>query len=58
MPKAFISYSWTTAEHIEWVKKLGQDLMESGVEIILDNGIYWKVTTAMLSWSAWSQTQA
>lgn len=35
-PKAFISYSWTTPEHIEWVKKLGQDLMDSGVEVILD----------------------
>lgn len=35
-PKAFISYSWTTAEHIEWVKKFGHDLIESGIEVILD----------------------
>ncbi|MGZ5443685.1 MAG: SEFIR domain-containing protein [Thermoanaerobaculia bacterium] len=35
-PRAFISYSWTSAEHVQWVVSLATELMESGVEIILD----------------------
>lgn len=35
-PKLFISYSWTTAPHEEWVIKLAEDLVASGVDVILD----------------------
>jgi len=34
--KLFISYSWTTSEHEEWVLKLGTELRENGVDVILD----------------------
>jgi hypothetical protein len=35
-PKAFISYSWTSDEHEEWVINLATLLRESGVDVILD----------------------
>lgn len=35
-PRAFISYSWTTAEHEDWVMELATDLVESGVDVKLD----------------------
>lgn len=35
-PKTFISYSWTTSEHEEWVIDLATRLMSDGVEVILD----------------------
>jgi len=35
-PKLFISYSWTTPEHEEWTINLATELMESGVDVILD----------------------
>jgi hypothetical protein len=35
-PKAFISYSWTSAQHAEWVVQLATQLRESGVDVILD----------------------
>lgn len=35
-PKVFISYSWSTPEHEEWVLNLSTELRESGVDIILD----------------------
>lgn len=35
-PKAFISYSWTSQSHEEWVIRLATGLQESGVEVILD----------------------
>ncbi len=35
-PKAFISYSWTSESHEEWVIRLATDLQESGVEVVLD----------------------
>ena len=34
--KTFISYSWTTPEHEEWVLHLATQLVESGVDVILD----------------------
>lgn len=34
--KVFISYSWSSAEHEEWVIKLATELRESGVDAILD----------------------
>lgn len=37
VPKVFISYSWTSEEHKEWVLKLAQRLVEEmGVDVILD----------------------
>ena len=35
-PKTFISYSWTTPEHEQWVVNLATRLMSNGVEVILD----------------------
>jgi hypothetical protein len=35
-PKTFISYSWSSPEHVEWVIELAEDLVQNGVDIILD----------------------
>jgi hypothetical protein len=35
-PKAFISYSWTSPEHQQWVLALATQLRESGVDVIID----------------------
>lgn len=34
--KVFISYSWSSPEHEDWVLRLATDLRESGVDAILD----------------------
>lgn len=36
IPQLFISYSWTTPEHEEWVLKLATELTESGIHVVLD----------------------
>jgi len=36
MPRLFISYSWSTPEHEQWVLDLATELVESGVDVILD----------------------
>lgn len=35
-PKLFISYCWSNTEHEEWVLRLGTELRENGVNVILD----------------------
>ena len=35
-PKLFISYSWTSHEHEQWVINLATELQENGVDVILD----------------------
>ncbi len=35
-PKLFISYCWSSTEHEEWVLRLGTELRENGVNVILD----------------------
>ncbi len=35
-PKVFISYSWTSEEHTQWVGELGERLMSDGIDVILD----------------------
>ena len=35
-PKLFISYSWSSTEHEEWVMRLSTELRESGVDVKLD----------------------
>jgi len=35
-PKVFISYSWTSDEYADWVKKLAEKLRGSGVDVVLD----------------------
>lgn len=35
-PKIFISYSWTNQDHEKWVIKLSTELVENGVDVILD----------------------
>ena len=40
-PKAFISYSWDSEQHKDWVKGLAIKLRERGIEVILDQ---WHLT--------------
>ncbi|MBE7432987.1 MAG: TIR domain-containing protein [Anaerolineales bacterium] len=35
-PKLFISYSWSSPEHEQWVLNLATELRENGVDVILD----------------------
>jgi len=35
-PKAFISYSWSSPQHEQWVINLATELRQAGVDIILD----------------------
>lgn len=35
-PKLFISYSWSSPQHEQWVIQLSTELRESGVDVILD----------------------
>ena len=35
-PKLFISYSWTDQDHEKWVINLANELVENGVDVILD----------------------
>ena len=35
-PKVFISYSWSSTRHKEWVRDLAERLMSDGVNVILD----------------------
>lgn len=35
-PKVFISYTWTSEEHKEWVRDLADELIANGVDVILD----------------------
>ncbi len=35
-PKLFVSYSWSTPDHEQWVIDLATELQQSGVEVILD----------------------
>ena len=34
--KVFISYSWSSPEHEEWVINLAERLMSDGIEVIID----------------------
>ena len=35
-PKVFMAYSWDSEEHKIWVRKLSEDLVENGVNVIFD----------------------
>jgi len=35
-PRLFISYSWSTSEHEQWVIDLAIELVNSGVDVVLD----------------------
>lgn len=35
-PKVFVSYSWTTPEHEEFVINLAENFVSSGVDVIMD----------------------
>lgn len=35
-PKLFVSYSWTSPEHADWVLNLATQLVDVGVDVILD----------------------
>ena len=37
VPKVFISYSWESKEHFDWVKSLADKLLADGVEAIIDS---------------------
>lgn len=36
MPRIFLSYSWESDSHRDWVRELANDLMKSGIEVHLD----------------------
>src|SRR5690606_21648479 len=36
IPKIFISYSWTTPQHEDWVINLAERLVSDGVDVIID----------------------
>jgi len=36
LPRLFISYSWSTPEHEQWVIDLAEGLVNSGVDVVLD----------------------
>lgn len=36
VPKLFISYSWSSSEHEEWVLELAENLIKDGIDIALD----------------------
>ncbi len=35
-PKVFVSYAWTSTDHIKWVENLARDLVSTGIEVKLD----------------------
>src|SRR5215212_2878123 len=35
-PKVFVSYSWTSTDHVDWVVRLADRLVLSGVDVVLD----------------------
>jgi hypothetical protein len=35
-PKIFISYSWSTPDHEDWVLSLAQRLVNNGIDVVLD----------------------
>ena len=35
-PKLFISYSWSSPDHEQWVIKLATELRENGIDVVLD----------------------
>lgn len=35
-PKVFISYSWSSGNHCEWVRNIAEHLVGSGIDVILD----------------------
>ncbi|MGD0188498.1 MAG: SEFIR domain-containing protein [Roseiarcus sp.] len=35
-PKLFVSYSWSSPDHVEWVISLSTELRKKGVDVILD----------------------
>ncbi len=37
VPKVFISYSWESKEHSDWVKSLANKLLADGIEAIIDS---------------------
>jgi len=47
-PKVFVSYSWSTPEHESFVIGLAEDLVESGVDVIIDK---WSLQTGQDSLS-------
>jgi hypothetical protein len=36
LPKLFVSYSWSTPEHEQWVIDLATELVNSGIDVVLD----------------------
>jgi small GTP-binding protein len=36
-PRCFISYAWGIPEHERWVKQLAVDILDAGIEVILDD---------------------
>lgn len=36
IPRPFVSYSWSSPEHEQWVLRLATELRESGIDVVLD----------------------
>jgi hypothetical protein len=47
--KAFISYSWSSQEHQQWVLDLASQLRESGVDVTIDK---WDLREGGQRWRA------
>ena len=52
-PKVFISYSWTTPEHEQRVLDIATELVESGIDTILDKWDLKEGMMQMCSWNKW-----
>ncbi|WP_221642321.1 SEFIR domain-containing protein [Listeria booriae] len=48
--KVFISYSWTTPEHVERVMDLARSLMHDGIDVVIDK---WDLEQGMISMHLW-----
>ena len=51
-PKLFISYSWSSPDHEEWVDKLAQELVSVGVDVTLDK---WELVEGMIFLALWNR---
>ena len=49
-PRCFISYSWDSDSHKDWVRKLAEHLQSSGVDVYLINGMFTQEWTFQPIW--------
>ncbi|MFC1944254.1 toll/interleukin-1 receptor domain-containing protein [Chloroflexota bacterium] len=56
-PKLFISYSWSSPEHQQWVIDLATQLREYGVDVVLDKWALKEGHDAIAFMEKWFLTQ-